>query len=54
VKPGEETDAAWSEANRAAGLLALMVVKRRLSRDLLETAASLLEKAAARLRRALA
>lgn len=54
MKPGEEADAAWTEANQAAGLLALMVTKKRLRRDLLERAASLLEGAAARLRRALA
>lgn len=53
MSAGSDADAALTEANRAAFLLVLMVVKRRLTRAWLEAALSHLETAAALIRKAL-
>lgn len=50
MSAGEEVDAAYTAAARACGLLILLIVKRRLSREVLTSALSLLEESASRLR----
>ncbi len=54
MSAGSDADEALTEANKAAGLLVLMVVKKRLTRSWLEAALAHLERATALVRKALA